>query len=188
MELTKRFESLKTLSSSTKGACEKIIGIVTNLRKFARLDEKEFNEVDIHLGIDSTLELLQYLREDRIELIKDYGKVPIISCYAAQINQVFMNILVNAYQSIEGSGKIFIKTDYQDEIIHLVFKDTGSGIPKENVEKIFDPGFTTKGVGVGTGLGLSIAYQIIEDHGGSIQVESVVGKGTNISIQLPTKR
>ena len=187
MESTKWFESLKTLSSSTKIACEKIMGIVTNLRKFARLDEEEFKEVDIHCGIDSSLELLKYLREGRIELVKDYGKLPNIFCQAAQINQVFMNILLNAYQSIEGPGKIFIKTVHKNGTIHLEFKDTGPGIPKENIEKIFDPGFTTKGVGVGTGLGLSIAYKIIEDHGGSIQVKSDIGKGTNFSIELPIK-
>ena len=105
---TKQFEALQKLSSITKSACEKLMGIVTNLRNFARLDEEEFKEVDIHDGIDSALALLQYLSEDRIVIIKDYSDVPNLYCQPAQINQVLMNILLNAFQSIEDRGKIYI--------------------------------------------------------------------------------
>ena len=140
------------------------------LKNFSRLDEEEFKAVNIHEGIDSTLEIIQYLCENRIEIIKDYADLPHLRCKANQINQVFMNLFVNACQAIEGDGKIFIQTQLKDDTIDVAINDTGVGIASENLEKVFDPGYTTKGVGVGTGLGLSIAYKIIEDHGGSIEV------------------
>jgi len=112
---------------------------------------------------------------------------PPLRCKASQINQVFMNLLVNACQAIEGDGKIFIQTQLTDDTIDVAIKDTGVGIASENLEKVFDPGYTTKGVGVGTGLGLSIAYKIIEDHGGSIEVESELAKGSTFTIKLPLK-
>ncbi len=141
--------------------------------------------VNIHEGIDNTLEIIQHLYENCIEIIKQYAELPLLRCKASQLNQVFMTILVNACQAIEGEGKIFISTNFQDDTIHIIFKDTGVGIPSANLNKIFDPGFTTKGVGVGIGLGLSIAYKIIEDQGGSIEVESEVAKGSTVTIKLP---
>ena len=102
------------------------------------------------------------------------------------MNQVFVNVLINAKQAIKDKGEVTISTYQRDGKIHIEFSDTGVGIPKENLKKIFDPGFTTKGVGVGTGLGLSICYQIIQDHLGEIKVQSEVGKGTTFTIILPT--
>ncbi|RMF67237.1 MAG: GAF domain-containing protein [Calditrichaeota bacterium] len=176
---------LCNLAQINQVACERMTQIVKTLRNFARLDEEDFKSVDLHEGIDNTLSLIAHLSRGRIEIIKEYGDLPRLQCYAGQLNQVFMNILVNACQAIAGKGKITIKTWYQDEEIHLRFSDTGVGIPPENIHRIFDPGFTTKGVGVGTGLGLSISYKIIEEHGGRIEVESEVGKGSTFTLHLP---
>ena len=180
-------ESLEKLASTGKIACERISHIVKALRNFARLDEEEFKPVDIHEGIDTTLVLLENKYRDRLRIIKEYGELPEVKCQAAQLNQVFMNILNNACEAIEGEGDIHIRTYLENDQIYIKISDNGVGIPLENLEKIFDPGFTTKGVKVGIGLGLSIGYKIMEDHGGSIQVESEVGKGTTVTIRLPVQ-
>lgn len=166
-------------------AIKRINELAKSLKNFARLDEAEFQEADIHEGIKNTLMLINHEIKDRIEVIKDFGEIPNIKCYPNQLNQVFMNILINAAQSIEGEGKITITTGHSAPNIVITISDTGSGIPKENLKKIFDPGFTTKSVGVGTGLGLSIVYRIIQKHNGKISVESQVGRGTTFRIELP---
>ena len=122
----------------------------------------------------------------RIQVHKRFGSIPPITCYPSQLNQVFLNLLINASQAIDGTGEITIETALQAEQVHISFRDTGSGIPEGNLSRIFDPGFTTKGVGVGTGLGLSICYQIIKAHRGEIKVESEVGQGTTFTVILPT--
>jgi signal transduction histidine kinase len=169
-------------------ASERIANIVKSLRNFARLDEADFKDADIHEGIDSTLTLLHHTTKDRIEIIREYGDVPKISCRPSQLNQVFMNLLKNAAESISDRGTICIKTSVEDNKVIVRISDDGQGISEENLERVFDPGFTTKGVGVGTGLGLSISYNIIHDHSGEIQVESEVGKGSTFSIILPIKK
>ena len=121
----------------------------------------------------------------RITIHKDYGEIPEINCYPNQLNQVFMNILMNGIASIEKDGFITIKTFLENENLVVQISDNGSGISKENIDKLFDPGFTTRGHGVGTGLGLSISYNIIQKHQGEIKVETEVGKGSTFSIYLP---
>ncbi len=165
---------------------ERVTGIVRSLRRFARLDEAELKEVDIHEAIDNTLPLVHHDLKNRIEVVKEYGDIPPIVCYPSRLNQVFLNLLVNASHAIEGKGEIGIRTVLQDERVRVSIQDSGVGIPQENLDKVFDPGFTTKGVGVGTGLGLSICYQIVQDHLGEIQVESEVGEGTTFTVILPT--
>ncbi|NIR50336.1 GAF domain-containing protein, partial [candidate division KSB1 bacterium] len=184
-EMGKKLDVLENLSNVNKNACDRITQIVKNLRNFARLDEGELKTVDLHEGIDSTLALIDHLSRDRIQIIKEYGDIPKVNCYANQLNQVFMNMLVNACQAIEDKGEIRIKTYSKDDTIYIEFRDTGVGIPSENLRKIFDPGFTTKGVGVGTGLGLSISYKILQEHGGTIDVESEPGKGSVFTLKLP---
>ena len=169
-------------------AGERISKIVKSLRNFARLDEAVFKDADIHEGIDSTLTLLHHITRDRIEIVREYGEIPKISCRPSQLNQVFMNLLKNAAESIEGKGTIRIMTFVEDNRVIIRVSDDGRGIAKEHLSKIFDPGFTTKGVGVGTGLGLSISYNIIHDHSGEIEVESEEGKGSTFSIVLPIKQ
>jgi len=165
---------------------ERVIDIVKRLRSFARLDEAELKDADIHEGLEDTLAIIHHQIKDRINLIKDYGQIPRISCFPGRLNQVFLNLLINATQAMKDGGEIKISSFLKNKKINIKIKDSGEGIPQENLDKIFDPGFTTKGVGVGTGLGLSICYQIIQEHLGDIQVESEVGKGTTFTIVLPT--
>jgi signal transduction histidine kinase len=166
-------------------AGERITKIVQTLKNFARLDEAEFQLADIHEGIEDTLLLLHHELKNRIEVKKDFGKIPKIYCNPNQLNQVFMNITMNAIQSIEGMGEIGIRT-YSDEThVFIEISDNGKGIPTENLEKIFDPGYTTKSSGVGTGLGLSIVYKIIEAHKGNIKAESIINEGSKFTIELP---
>ncbi len=183
--LTKLFDGIDTLNEVNKTASERIVKIVSSLRTFARLDQAEMDTVDIHEGIESTLTLVHHELKRRIEIHKDFGNLPKISCYPNQLNQIFMNILVNASHAIEDKGDIYIKTYPENNKAVIEINDTGKGIPKDDLNRIFDPGFTTKSKGIGTGLGLSIVYQIIEDHHGSIEVESEIGKGTMFRIILP---
>ncbi|MCH7690780.1 MAG: PAS domain S-box protein [candidate division Zixibacteria bacterium] len=181
----KVFEAIDSSNKVIKSGTERVGGIVRRLRSFARLDEAELKTVDIHEGLEDTLTLINHQIKNRIEVIKNYGQLPKISCYPGKLNQVFLNLLNNAHQAIAGKGTINITTSSDESNVYIEIKDTGSGIPKENLSQIFDPGFTTKGVGVGTGLGLSICYQIITDHKGEIKVESREGKGTTFTIVLP---
>lgn len=164
---------------------ERVAKIVRSLRTFARLDEAEFQDSDILEGLDSTLTLLQHELKNKVEVIKEYGQIPRVECYPNQLNQVFLNILANAAQAIEQKGTIRITTKADDRHVYIDFSDDGKGIPAEHIGKIFDPGFTTKGVGVGTGLGLSISYNIIEKHHGKMSVQSVPGQGTTFHLKLP---
>jgi signal transduction histidine kinase len=154
------------------------------------LDEAERKPADLHEGLDSTLTLVTHLLKNRITVHRDYGQLPQVLCYANQLNQVFLNILVNAAQAIDGPGDITIRTRFvptpEPEGSAVVeISDTGCGIPPQFMNKIFDPGFTTKGVGVGTGLGLAICYRIVANHQGKIEVDSAVGKGSTFRIILP---
>ena len=179
---------LQVIADSSKvirSGSERVMDIVKSMRSFARLDEAEFKQVDIHEGLEDTLKLIQHDLEDRIEVVRNYGDVPAIVCYPGPLNQVFLSLLVNAVQAIEGPGQITITTLKEDEKLHVAIRDTGVGIPEEHIDKVFEPGFTTKGVGVGTGLGLSICYQVIQDHKGEIRLESRVGEGTSVTIILP---
>ena len=169
-----------------KDAGKRVARIVRSLRNFARLDESGFQTVDIHEGIDSTLDLVQHQMKGRIEVIKDYGdNVGNVECYPNQLNQVFMNLLVNAAQAIDDTGAITITTESVDNELTISIQDTGRGISEEHLERIFDPGFTTKSVDVGTGLGLAISYKIIENHGGRIEVESEPRAGSTFKVIIP---
>lgn len=161
--------------------------VVQNLRNFSRLDEGEIKSVDLHEGLESTLLLLSNEIKNRIEVIKDYGDLPKVECQPGHINQVFMNLLLNAIQAIEGQGKIWIGTRHLGDQVEITIKDSGKGIPENIQSKIFDPFFTTKPVGKGTGLGLSISYNIIKNHSGEITVESKTGEGTVFRIRLPVR-
>ena len=188
----------KILASMEEGA-NRIKQIVLSLRNFSRLDEKALKLVDIHQGIESTLVILQHRLKEQpkhgeISIIKEYGKLPKIQCYPAQLNQVFMNLLSNAIDALEdsaaNSGKaiqIRITTEVNGENqVCVRIADNGSGISREVQSKIFDPFFTTKPIGSGTGLGLSISYQIVkESHGGELRCHSELGQGTEFAIELP---
>jgi signal transduction histidine kinase len=159
--------------------------IVKGMRSFSRLDDEKPQIYDIHEGIDSALILLHNKIKDRINIRKDYGEIKDIECYPGKLQQVFMNILTNSVQAIEGKGEIFIQTISSDIGVKIIIKDNGRGMSAEVKEHIFVPFYTTKDVGQGTGLGLSISFGIIEQHKGNIDVISEPGKGTEFIISLP---
>ncbi len=163
----------------------RVAKIVRRLKSFARLDEAELLVADVHEGLDDTLVLLHHELKRDIKVHRHYGAVAPFPCYPSQLNQVFLNLLVNARQAIEGPGEIFISTEVVDGKAHIAIRDTGKGIPKANQGRVFDPGFTTKGVKVGTGLGLSICYRIITEHRGQILVQSEQGQGATFTVVLP---
>lgn len=176
----------KLIASCQEGA-RRTRDIVLGLRNFSRLDAAKLQEIDVHLAIDTTLNLLQGEIKGRVQIHKNYGELPFIYCYASQINQVLMNILSNALQAIEGNGQVWLSTTVlPSKRIQISIQDSGKGMSPETLEKIFDPFFTTKGVGQGTGLGLSISYGIIQNHGGEITARTQVGVGTEFLIELPT--
>jgi signal transduction histidine kinase len=180
--------AVEELAEVTRTACGRITGIVHELRTFARLDEADRKAVDLHEGLESTLVLCNYLIKGRIEVVREYGTLPPVECHPNQLNQVFMNLVVNACQAIAARGTITLRTWFADRRAHVSVADTGTGIKPEHVARIFDPGFTTKGAGVGTGLGLAICFQIAQAHGGDIAVDSTVGKGTTFTVSLPASR
>jgi two-component system NtrC family sensor kinase len=186
-EVVKIMGILEDINRNNRIACDRIMNIIRSLKNFARLDEGERRRVDIHEGIDSSLILVHHQIKNRIHVAKEYGDLPEIQCYPNQLSQVFMNILVNASQAIPDKGTITIRTFREGDEVNVTISDTGIGISKDHLSRIFDPGFTTKGAGVGTGLGLSICRKIIQDHHGRIAVESEVGKGTTFTITLPVQ-
>ncbi|MBD1821105.1 PAS domain-containing protein [Cyanobacteria bacterium FACHB-DQ100] len=189
----------KLLTSMENGA-ERIRGIVLSLRTFSRLDEAEFKQVDLHFGIESTLMILQHrLRADNrrpaINVVKQYGVLPLVECYAGQLNQVFMNLFTNAIDAIEEAFQqdstnpitLTVTTEaIEAHSVRIRVADTGAGMSQETSKRIFDPFFTTKPVGVGTGMGLAISYQVItERHQGSLFCNSQLGRGTEFVIEIP---
>jgi two-component system NtrC family sensor kinase len=172
------------IDESLDGA-DRVRKIVRDLKSFSRSDDSEFTSADINAGIESTINIVWNELKYKATLEKEFGVIPPTRCNIGQLNQVFMNILVNASHAIPTQGTITVKTRSADGNIYVAIADTGTGIPAETLGKIFDPFFTTKEVGKGTGLGLSIAYDIIKKHKGEIKVDSEVGKGTSFTISIP---
>jgi signal transduction histidine kinase len=166
-------------------ACDRIKKIIGSLKRFARLDEADFQKADIHEGLDSTLTLLESDLEGRIDVVKEYGDIPQVACYASELNQVFMNLLTNAAQAIKEKGTISIRTFVENERVYVVFEDTGVGIAPEQLETLFELDFVKRGSRVKAGMGLFSSYNIIQKHGGTISVESEVGRGSTFTVALP---
>lgn len=169
----------------SKNPLMRIAAVVNSLKNFALLDQAEIKEINVHSGIDSALDLLSMHFKDKIKIIREYGTLPPVKCFGRDINQVFMNVITNAIDAIDDSGTITIETRHEGDMVAIAISDSGRGIPKENLSRIFDPGYTTRGVGVGTGLGLAIVHSIIETHSGKIDVKSEVGKGSTVTIKIP---
>jgi signal transduction histidine kinase len=167
-------------------AVERVIQLVQGLRSFGRPDRAEIDRIDVHQGIDVAIMLLRHETKDRIEVVRAYGTLPHIECYPHQLNQVFMNLLLNAVQAISGKGRITVHSQPETDGVAIQFEDSGVGIPREHLARIFEPGFTTKGARVGMGLGLLIARQVVDRHGGRIDVCSTPGNGTTFTVRLPT--
>ncbi len=182
-------QDLPKILASMRLGTERIRDLVISLRNFSRLDEAEVKNVDIHEGLRSTLLILSHRLQGKVQVIENFGELPLIDCYPSQLNQVFINIIGNAIEAFpttQSDRQITINTkQLAHQQIQVRIRDNGSGIPSEVQSRIFDPFFTTKPIGQGTGLGLAISYQIIEKHKGTIQLNSQMGYGTEFVINLP---
>ncbi|HPM76640.1 MAG TPA: ATP-binding protein [bacterium] len=181
-------EDVKKIVKNIGTGAERMKQIVQNLRTFSRMDSSEKLPVNLEEGIESTLQILYYEYKNRIEIERDYQTVPMVLGSPGQLNQVFMNIIHNAIQAIQGKGKIRICIHPTVDHARISISDTGPGIPADKLSKVFDPFYTTKPVGDGTGLGLSISYGIVKDHNGRLWVESEVGRGTTFHVDLPAQK
>lgn len=176
--------SAKMIERSKVGL-DRIKKIVLDLKSFSKIDRAEIQETDINESIAVILALLTHECKDNITIVTEYGKIPPIKCYGSQLNQVFMNILINACQAVQANGEIRVKTSIVNEMIEIEISDTGKGIAPEVRHRIFDPFFTTKPIGIGTGLGLSTSLGVIKKHNGEITVESTEGAGSTFTIKIP---
>jgi signal transduction histidine kinase len=177
----------KAIAESMEGA-EQIRKIIIDLQDFARPKKYEIKPANINDTLEKTLNVIWNEIKYKAEVIKNFGQLPKVECDSQRISQVFMNILVNAVQAIENTGKIMIDTFIENEYAVIQIRDTGKGIPPKYQSQIFDAFFTTKDPGKGTGLGLTIAYRIIQEHNGQITVESEEAKGTTFTVKLPIKQ
>ncbi len=178
-------EEIQSLLEGLREGASRTREIVSGLKNFSRIDGEEFQLTNIHEIIDSTLILLGNIIKHKVSIKKKYGDIPLINCQAGKLNQVFMNLLSNAIQAIEDYGEVVIITEQIDQQVQIIITDDGIGMDQETLERIFEPFFTTKERGKGTGLGLSITKEIIEQHQGTIQVDSRKDKGTTFTILLP---
>ncbi len=178
-------EDLVSLVKESLAGAERIKRIVQDLKSFSRVDEAEYKMANINEGIESTINVLWNELKYKAVIKKDYGDIPLTKCNLGQLNQVFMNLLMNAIQAIEKHGEISLKTWNDDNKIYISISDTGIGISEDKIDRIFEPFFTTKPVGQGTGLGLSIVYDIVRKHNGEIKVKSQIGEGTTFYITIP---
>ncbi|KAF0191821.1 MAG: hypothetical protein FD165_1544 [Gammaproteobacteria bacterium] len=179
-------EDIAQLVNESIEGVTRVRQIVQDLKDFSHVDEAEWQWANLHRGIDSTLNIVNNELKYKADVVKEYGDLPDVECIASQLNQVFMNMLVNAAHAIESRGTITVRTGKQgDDWVWAKIMDTGNGIPPDKIKRIFEPFFTTKPVGKGTGLGLSLSYSIVQKHHGRIEVESEAGKGTTFTVWLP---
>lgn len=186
-DINKAMTMIEDSDRVIRDGLKRIDQTMRRLRSFARLDESDWQEVDLHKGLNDTIEIVTQMTGGRIEVDRQFGDLVPVFCRASQINQVFLNVLNNAVQAIPAEGRVTIQTRLEGDVAVIVIDDTGEGIQDDLLPKIFDPGVTTRGVRVGSGLGLSISYQIMDEHGGDIQVASHVGEGTSVTLRLPVK-
>jgi signal transduction histidine kinase len=168
-------------------ATDRMVGLVGSLRTFGRPDGSERDLVDVREALEETLTLVKHRFGDGIRVETSYGDLPRIECYPAELNQAFMNLLLNASQALEGEGRIHVRTRSGDGHVEVEIRDTGTGIPADHLARIFEPGFSTKGARVGMGMGLLITRQVVARHGGHVRVESEVGVGTAFTLRLPVR-
>jgi signal transduction histidine kinase len=183
-------QDLPALMRESKDGISRVRKIVQDLKDFSRVDSsQEWQWADLHRALDSTVNIVANEVRDRAEVVKDYGTLPEVECMPSQLNQVFLNLLVNAAHAMgSGMGRITIRTGVAGDHVWVEFADNGSGVPEEIRQKIFDPFFTTKPVGRGTGLGLSLSYGIVQRHQGRIELESEIGKGSTFRVILPIRQ
>lgn len=178
-------ETMGETADTTEEACYRIQEIIKSLRSYSRIDQADFMPASINESMKSVVTLTTNLHKNRIEIIEEFGEIPDIPCYIGLINQVFMNLIINAIQAIEGEGKITLKTTTDGEYVYASVIDTGCGINKKNIYRIFEYGFTTKQPGSGSGIGLALSNNIIRKHNGEIIVDSREGEGAIMTVMLP---
>jgi len=179
---------IDSLLGDTEDGLDRVKRIIHALRQFSRPGESKWQLTDLRPGIESTLNLLRSELEHKASVIVEYGEVPPVECLPSDLNQLFMNLLVNAAQAIHDRGIISVRTGSVDQELWVEIEDSGEGIAPENLHRIFDPFFTTKPVGKGTGLGLALSYRIVENHHGRIEVESDPGRGSKFRVWLPLRQ
>lgn len=180
-------EDVANLLVESLDGLKRVTRIVQDLKDFSHVDESERQWADLEAGLESTLRVVWNELKYKAEVIKEFAGIPQVECFAFQLNQVFMNLLINASHAIEGRGTIAIRTGHDDACVWVEVQDSGRGIKPEHLSRIFEPFFTTKPVGQGTGLGLSLAYGIVKKHDGRIEVKSELGQGTVFRVILPKK-
>jgi two-component system, NtrC family, sensor kinase len=182
-------ESCRSLTAVDRIACDRISAVIRNLKTFARVNQHDLRRVNVLEHLEAMLKLTQCEFRRRIVVETEFEPLPAVECYPELLNQVFLNILINAGQAVEGEGKIVIRARQEDDCVHISFSDSGPGIPPEVLPRIFDAGFTTKAVGEGTGLGLSICKQIVVNtHGGRLEAESPAGEGATFHVRIPMEQ
>ena len=186
MDLPYTLSNLEEVLNRSREGLRRIAQIVKDLRDFARLDESDLNAVDLNAGVQTTAHIMATkAREKDVKLDLDLSTLPLVTCYSAKINQVVLNLLSNAIDACQANGEIAVRTALNGDFVLIEVSDTGCGIDPAIITKIFDPFFTTKPIGQGTGLGLSISYGIVQEHGGTISVESTPGVGSRFTVKLP---
>jgi signal transduction histidine kinase len=181
-------DNFARLTDKTLEGLQRVRDIVRNLRDFARLDEAEFKEADLNAGLMSAVEILRYeIKQKDIRLETDFQPLPPVLCHSGKVNQVFLNLLANAVQACERGGLVTLRSRAEGNGVVFEVQDNGCGIRPEHRARLFEPFFTTKPVGQGTGLGLSVSFGIVRDHGGVIEVESEVGRGSTFRVRLPRR-
>lgn len=181
-------EDLKDLLAESREGIERVKTIISAMKDFSHIEEEEFKPADLHRGIETTLNVVNNELKYKAEIIREFTDIPAVECIISQINQVVMNLLINAAHAIDDFGRITIRTCHHQETVIIEVEDTGKGIAQENLNRIFEPFFTTKPIGKGTGLGLSLSFNIIEKHNGHIDVKSAPGEGTCFRITLPVSQ
>ena len=185
LEKSPLLKDAKELLADASEGLTQLGTLVQNLKGFSRVDRDGMDSMDLNEGLESALMIAQHQMRDRVRIVKHLGALPKVRCMPSQINQVFLNLITNAAQAIEGEGSLTIESKQVGNAVEISFEDTGCGIPDEILPKIFDPFFTTKPVGEGTGLGLSIVHKIVKGHGGSIKVRTTPRKGSVFTLSLP---
>ncbi|MCG4454733.1 MULTISPECIES: ATP-binding protein [unclassified Pseudomonas] len=179
---------VEALIGESEDGIERVKKIITALKDFSHFEEDEFRFADLHRGLDTTLNVVNNELKYKAEVVKDYGQLPAVECMPSQINQVMMNLLVNAAHAIEQFGRITLRSGHEGDWVWLEVEDSGQGIAPHLLNRIYEPFFTTKPVGKGTGLGLSLSYNIVNKHNGRIEVFSTPGQGTRFRVWLPARQ
>jgi two-component system NtrC family sensor kinase len=181
-------EDVFSLLGESADGVDRVAKIVKDLKDFSHVDKADWQQVNVHENLESTLNVVRHELERKADVVKQYGDVPLLECLPFQLNQAFLNLLINACQAIEGRGTVTLRTERDGDRVRIQVSDTGKGIRPADLGRIFEPFFTTKPVGTGTGLGLSVAYSIVKHHGGTIEVASEPHKGSTFTVTLPLAR